>query len=56
MSIAKRLFKNWKTTTLGVSLIIACLVLVYFEKATLTEMSAFLAGGFYFLFKNDANV
>ena len=32
-----RIFKNWRTTALGTTVIIASLLLVYFEKATLTE-------------------
>lgn len=51
-----RLFKNWKTTTLGLSLMVVCLLLVYLDKATLSEVSAFIGGGLYFLFKDDKNV
>ena len=48
-----RIFKNWKTTLLGVGLIIAGVLLVWFEKATLTEMGAFFAVGLYALFVKD---
>jgi hypothetical protein len=48
-----RIFKNWKTTTLGISLIIASFVLVYLEKTTLSDVSLFLGGGFMMLFIKD---
>lgn len=48
-----RIFKNWKTTTLGIGVIIASFVLVYFEKTTLSEVSVFLGGGFMMLFIKD---
>ena len=52
----ERLFKNKKTTILGLSIMAVCFALVGLEKASLTEVSAFIAGGFYILFKKDSNV
>ena len=50
-----RIFKNWKTTMLGVGIIVASFSLVFFEKATLSEVSVFLGGGFVMLFVKDKN-
>jgi hypothetical protein len=51
----ERIFKNWKSTTLGVGAIIASFVLVYLEKTTLSEVSLFLGGGFMMIFLKDKN-
>lgn len=48
-----RIFKNWKSTIVGLSAMIASFVLVFLEKATLTEVSVFLGGGFMMLFIKD---
>lgn len=48
-----RIFKNWKTTTLGLSILVVCFVLVYLEKTTLSDVSLFLGGGFMMLFIKD---
>ena len=48
-----RIFKNWKTTTLGISILITCFVLVFLEKTTLSDVSLFLGGGFMMLFIKD---
>lgn len=52
--LIERIFKNWKTTLLGLAMIIACFVLVFLEKATLTEASVFIVGGFTMLFLRDS--
>ena len=49
----ERIFKNKKTTALGCGIIIASLVLVYLEKASLTEAGAFIAAGLGFIFAKD---
>ena len=46
-----RLFKNWKTTLLGILIILAGLTLVFFEKATLTEATPFLIGVYAVIYK-----
>lgn len=57
----ERVFKNRKTTALGLFILLSSFVLVWFDKATLTEVSLFLTGGFAMLFikdpviKKDAN-
>jgi len=51
--IIERLFKNPKTTILGLLILGLCFVLVFYEKATLTEVSAFLMGAFALLFLKD---
>ena len=52
--LIERIFKNWKTTLLGLAMIIACFVLVFIEKATLSEASMFIVGGFTMLFLRDS--
>ena len=48
-----RIFRNWKTSTLGLAIILTCFVFLWFEKTTLSEMSVFFAGGFLLLFSKD---
>ena len=48
-----RIFKNWKTTLLGLGLIIAGLFFVWFEKATLTELTAFIGSGVVLMLVKD---
>ena len=48
-----RLFKNWKTTTIGLLMLVASFVLVYLGKSTLTEVGAFMGVGFALLFTKD---
>jgi len=48
-----RIFKNWKTSTLGLVIILTCFVFLWFEKTTLTDISIFLGGGFVLLFAKD---
>lgn len=48
-----RLFKNWKTTTVGLLMLVASFVLVYLGKSTLTEVGAFMGVGFALLFTKD---
>lgn len=49
-----RILKNWKTTVLGLAILITCFILVFMEKSTLTEVSAFICGGFFVLFSKDS--
>ena len=51
----ERIFKNPKTTILGLIIITLCFVLVFLDKATLTEVSVFILGGFSVLFLKDGN-
>ena len=51
--LIERLFKNPKTTILGLLIIGLCFVLVFYEKASLTEVSAFLMGAFALMFLKD---
>jgi hypothetical protein len=50
-----RIFRNWKTTVFGFVLIIFGGVLVWFEKASLAEFSAFLMGGFALMMTKDGD-
>ena len=51
--LIERIWKDPKTTVLGLLIVGLCFVLVFFEKATLTEVSAFLMGAFALLFLKD---
>jgi hypothetical protein len=51
--IKERIFANWKTTTLGIFVLIAGLVLVYLEKASLAELTAFVSGALVLLISKD---
>jgi hypothetical protein len=48
-----RIFKNWKTSALGLAIILTCFVFLWFEKTTLADISIFFAGGFLLLFAKD---
>lgn len=49
-----RILKDWKTTVIGIAILIICFTLVFVGKATLTEVGGFLCGGFYVLFSKDS--
>ena len=51
-----RLFKNYKTTLLGLVVLGLTFLFVWFEKATLTEVSLFITGGFALLFMRDPEI
>ena len=51
--LIERIFGNPKTTLLGLIIIGLCFVLVFYEKATLTELSAFMMGAFALMFLKD---
>jgi hypothetical protein len=51
--IKERIFANWKTTLLGVAVLIAGLVLVYLDKASLAELTAFVSGALVLLISKD---
>ena len=51
--LIERIWKDPKTTILGLTLVGLCFVLVFFEKATLSEVSAFIMGAFALLFLKD---
>ena len=51
--IKERIFANWKTTTLGIAVLICGLVLVYLEKASLAELTAFVSGALVLLISKD---
>lgn len=48
-----RIFKNWKTSLLGVMIILITLSMVFFEVATLTEVGAFWAISLVLIFVKD---
>jgi len=54
-TMLERILKNWKTTAIAIVLFIACIVLVWFEKVSLTGMSGFLSGG-ALLFLKDKRI
>jgi len=51
--IIERIWKDPKTTVLGLLIVGLCFALVFFEKASLNEVGAFLMGAFALLFLKD---
>jgi hypothetical protein len=51
--IKERIFANWKTPVLGIAVLIAGLVLVYLEKASMDELTAFITGALVLLISKD---
>jgi hypothetical protein len=51
-----RLFRNYKTTLLGLVVLGLTFLFVWFQKATLTEVSLFITGGFALLFMRDPEI
>jgi len=51
--LIERIFGNPKTTLLGLIIIALCFILVFYERATLTEVSAFMMGAFALMFLKD---
>ena len=48
-----RILKNWKTTSVGIGIVLSTLILVYLEKTTLSDAGAFLSIGLVLLFSKD---
>lgn len=48
-----RLFRNPKTTIIGLLVMVVSFVFVWFGKASLTEVGVFITGGFAMLFLKD---
>ncbi len=53
--MSERIFKNWKTTLLGLIIIGASLAAVFTGKASLTEAGAFITLGIGFFFLKDSS-
>ena len=51
--LIERIFRNPKTTLLGLIMIGLCFVLVWGGRATLTEVSTFMVGAFALMFLKD---
>lgn len=51
--LAERIFRNWKTSVIGLTILIGSLAMVYFEKASLGEAGVFLGIGFGLFFLKD---
>lgn len=49
-----RVFSNWKTTVAGIALFLGGMLLVAFDKATLTEAGAFFGVAFALFFSKDS--
>ena len=49
----ERLFRNPKTTIIGLLVLVVSFLFVWFGKATLTELGIFISGGFALLFLKD---
>ena len=50
-----RVLKNWKTTLVGLLIIMIAGASVYLDKATLTEAGAFIGVGLGLFFMKDKN-
>lgn len=48
-----RIFKNWKTSLIGLIILIGSMALVYFEKATLIEAGTFIGTAIVLFFMKD---
>lgn len=55
MNVVDRIFKNWKTTSIGALIVIGSLGAVFTDRATLTEAGAFIVMGVGFFFLKDKN-
>lgn len=49
-----RIFKSWKTTVVGLALFLSGMLLVAFDKASLTEAGAFFGVAFALFFSKDS--
>ena len=49
----ERILNNWKTSAVGAALIVGALILVWFEKASLSELVPFWVGAFALFFAKD---
>ena len=49
----ERILGNWKTSSVGAALILGALALVWFEKATLSELVPFWVGAFGLFLAKD---
>ena len=49
-----RLFSNYVTTILGILVLVFCGVMLYMEKASVEDMSGWLATGLLFLRSKDS--
>lgn len=54
MNIIDRVFKNWKTSLVGMLILGGSLAAVFTGKATLTEAGAFMVMGLGFFFLKDS--
>lgn len=52
--MTERIFKNWKTSVLGLLIILGSLGAVFLDKASLTEAGAFITLGIGFFFLKDS--
>jgi hypothetical protein len=49
----ERILGNWKTSSVGIALILGALALVWFEKASLSELVPFWVGAFGLFLAKD---
>jgi hypothetical protein len=48
-----RVFQNWKTSSLGMGLMLISLVLVWLDKASLSDCGTFIGGAMVLFFSKD---
>ena len=52
-NIYDRIFKNYKTSLFGVAVMAIGFVFVWFGKASMTELTAFISGALVLIFSKD---
>jgi multisubunit Na+/H+ antiporter MnhG subunit len=52
-NIYSRIFKNWKTTVFGLVIIAIGVGFVWFGKASMAELTAFISGALVLIFSKD---
>lgn len=53
MNLIDRIFKNWKSSVIGLLILVGSLTTVFLDKASLTEAGAFIVMGIGFFFLKD---
>jgi len=54
MNLSDRIFKNWKSTSLGLMIIGVSVIALLFDQATLEQVAIFWATGFGLFFVKDS--
>lgn len=52
-NLYSRIFKSWKTTAFGLGVLAIGFVFVWYGKASMTELTAFISGALVLIFSKD---